>query len=139
MKREDDWNRVGRRKKGVKVGLGPAWDPIPLRSGPPAQPSPQPPQPDKPRPCLARPQGAQPLDSRPHSLVQLQIQSEVGVEGWDDEAHLGQMDRLGERREGRRGVDLGRPGSGNWGAREAWVPGAALGRGWPRPSSCGDH
>lgn len=115
------------------MGLGPAWDPTPLRSKPPAPA--QPPA----QACLAHPRRAQPLDSRPHSLVQLQIQSEVGVEGWDDEAHLGQMDRLGERREGRRGVDLGRPGGRNWGARETRVQAAALGRGWPSPSSCGDH
>lgn len=33
---------MGRRKKGVKVGLGPAWDPTPLRSGPRPSPAPSP-------------------------------------------------------------------------------------------------
>lgn len=87
------------------MGLGLAW--VPWAETQTLCPPPRPPQPplQQPSPGPASPTlAALPSRLGPHSLVQLQVQGEVGVEGRDDETHLGQVDGLGvgtEQREGQ--------------------------------------
>lgn len=100
---ETEWAAEGRVTRGTGSSLGPA--PAEMQILGPSPPTPPSLPLQQPSPGPALPTGVQPFPpgSRPHSLVQLQVQSEVGVEGWDDETHLGQVDRLGVGRGQREG------------------------------------